>query len=180
MSHSLNRYGLFPIAFHWLTLLLLIAVYACIELREFFPKGSDPRNALKSWHFMLGLTVFGLTLLRIVARWFNPSPAKDSRITAWQRYASSVMHFMLYALLLVMPLLGWAILSAEGKAIIWFGLELPALIAPNKEWAEQLEELHVTAGTVGYFLIGLHALAALFHHYVQRDTTLVRMLPARD
>lgn len=179
MNDSTSRYKPFPIALHWLTLLLLIAVYACIELREFYPKGSDPRNALKSWHFMLGLTVFGVTALRLVTRWMNPPPAKEASIEPWQQLFSSVMHFALYALLLVMPLLGWAILSAEGKAVMWFGLELPALIGVNKELVELLEEVHGTAGTIGYFLIGLHAVAGLYHHYFQRDNTLLRMLPAR-
>ena len=164
---------------HWLTLLLLIAVYACIELREFYPKGSDPRNALKSWHFMLGLTVFGVTALRLVTRWMNPPPAYEASIQPWQRLFSSVTHVALYALLLAMPILGWAILSGEGKAVIWFGLELPALIAPDKALAEWLEEIHVTVGNAGYFLIGFHALAGLYHHYIQRDNTLLRMLPAR-
>lgn len=179
MSDTLNRYKTFPMAFHWLTLLLLIAVYACIELREFYPKGSDPRNALKSWHFMLGLTVFGLTWMRLVTRWMTPPPLRNASLTVWQQLVSSVTHFALYALLLAMPMLGWAILSAEGKAVIWFGLELPALIAPNEGLVELLEEVHGTAGTVGYFLIGFHALAGLFHHYIQRDNTLLRMLPAR-
>ncbi|MBO0614121.1 MAG: hypothetical protein RL122_689 [Pseudomonadota bacterium] len=179
MYDTTSRYKPFPIALHWLTLLLLIAVYACIELRELYPKGSDPRNALKSWHFMLGLTVFGVTSLRLAIRWMNPPPAKEASIQPWQRLFSSLTHAALYALLLAMPILGWAILSGEGKAVIWFGLELPALIAPNEGLVELLEEIHVTAGTMGYFLIGLHALAGLYHHYIQRDNTLLRMLPAR-
>lgn len=179
MNDTMNRYKTFPMAFHWLTLLLLVAVYACIELREFFPKGSDPRNALKSWHFMLGLTVFGLTGLRLISRWLNPPPMETNR-TDWQRLLSGVTHFALYVLLLAMPLLGWSILSAEGKEILWFGLELPALIAPDEASAELLEEVHGTIGTAGYFLIGLHALAALFHHYVKQDNTLLRMLPTRS
>lgn len=177
MSDTLKRYKPFPIALHWLTLLLLIAVYACIELREFYPKGSDPRNALKSWHFMLGLTVFGLTGLRLVVRWLNPPPPNQAVVPAWQRLFASTTHIALYVLLLAMPLLGWAILSGEGKALIWFGLELPALISPDKELADWLEDLHSTIGTMGYFLIGLHAAAGLYHHYIQRDNTLLRMLP---
>jgi len=52
-----ERYGTLSIGLHWSMLLLLVVVYACIELREFFPKGSDLREALKTWHFMLGLAV---------------------------------------------------------------------------------------------------------------------------
>src|SRR5690606_15530815 len=73
------------------------------------------------------------------------------------------------------PLLGWLTLSAEGTAISFFGVPVPALIGVNEPFAERTEELHETLATAGYFLIGAHALAALFHHYVQRDNTLRRM-----
>jgi cytochrome b561 len=78
-----------------------------------------------------------------------------------------------------MPLAGWLLLSAAGKPIPFFGLHLPALIGQSKDTAEFIKEIHETGGTVGYFLIGLHAVAALYHHYVVRDNTLLRMLPSR-
>ena len=77
---------------------------------------------------------------------------------------------------LSVPLGGWLILSAEGDPVPFFGLTLPPLVAPDKELAETIEEIHETAGTAGYWLIGLHAAGALFHHYVVRDNTLLRML----
>jgi cytochrome b561 len=79
--------------------------------------------------------------------------------------------------MIAMPIAGWAILSAEGKPIPFWGLELPALIAENKELAHTIEELHETAGLVFYYTLALHALAALFHHYIVKDNTLRRMLP---
>jgi cytochrome b561 len=79
----------------------------------------------------------------------------------------------------LMPILGWVILSAEGDPIPFWGLELPPLTAPDKALAEEVEELHETIGNIGYFLIGGHAAAALLHHYVIKDNTLVRMLPRR-
>jgi cytochrome b561 len=90
------------------------------------------------------------------------------------------VHAALYLLMMVLPLLGWLVLSAGGKPIPFFGLELPALIAENKANAKQIKELHETIATAGYFLIGLHAAAALFHHYWIGDNTLKRMLPGRS
>ena len=69
--------------------------------------------------------------------------------------------------------------AVTGKTIPLFGVHLPPLVAPDENLAGQLEELHETIGTLGYWLIGLHATAALFHHYVLRDKTLRRMLPVR-
>lgn len=78
--------------------------------------------------------------------------------------------------MLGMPIAGWLILSFAGKPIPFFGLELPALVAENKDLSKQIKEIHETIGTLGYYLIGLHAFAALVHHYGFKDNTLRRML----
>jgi cytochrome b561 len=174
---STQRYGRALIALHWLTLALLIAVYACIELREFYPRGSDMRAALKTWHFMLGLSVFLLVWVRLVARFMGKTPPIIPPAPRWQVLIATTVEFALYALMLILPLLGWITLSAKGNAIPFFGLQLPALVAESKSLADRTEELHETLATAGYFVIGLHAAAALFHHYIQRDNTLRRMLP---
>lgn len=174
-----RRYGSLSIALHWLMLVLLIGVYACIELKGSFPKGSEPRELLKQWHFMLGLSVFALVWLRLLARVIAPTPKIVPAIPAWQAIPAKLMHAALYALMIGAPLAGWLILSAAGKPIPFFGLELPPLVDKNPDLAGQIKELHELAGTAGYWLIGLHAAAGLFHHYVSRDNTLTRMLPGR-
>ncbi len=176
--NSANRYGALSIGLHWLMLLLFVAVYACIELRGYFPKGSDPREALKVWHFMLGLSVLALALLRVLLRLTSPVPRIEPMPPGWQKLSASLMHFALYVLMIGMPLAGWLLLSAAGKPIPFFGLQLPALIGESKTLARTIKEIHEIGGTVGYFLIGAHAAAALFHHYVVHDDTLRRMLPA--
>jgi cytochrome b561 len=72
-----------------------------------------------------------------------------------------------------------ALLIAAGKPISFFGFELPALIGADEASARSLEDIHETIGVIGYYLIGLHASAALFHHYFMRDDALLRMLPWR-
>lgn len=177
--NSSIRYGSLSIGIHWLMLLLFIAVYACIELRELYPKGSDPREAMKTWHFMLGMLVFVLVWPRLLARLSGPTPAIQPEPPNWQQISAKLLHLALYALMIVMPLTGWLLLSATGKPIPFFGLELPALTGENKELAKSIKEIHEFVGTAGYYLIGLHAAAAFYHHYVQRDNTLTRMLPGR-
>ena len=174
-----GRYSTVSIILHWSMLLLIVAVYAAIELREFYPKGSAPREALKMWHFMLGLSVFVLVWIRVLARLVSPSPAGLDE-PAWRSLTAKAAHLALYALMIGMPVAGWIILSAEGQPIPFFGLELPALTAENDALAGQVEELHVLGGTVGYWLIGLHAAASLFHHYVLKDRLFFRMLPSRS
>ncbi len=175
--NGVHRYGSLSIALHWFMLMLIAAVYACIELRELFPKGSDPREALKSWHFMLGLSVFGLAWLRLALARFSPAPAIEPAPARWVKLSASIMHVALYVLMIGLPLLGWLMLSASGKPIPFYGLQLPALLGENKGLAELFKEIHETGATAGYFLIGLHAAAALYHHYIVGDDTLRRILP---
>jgi len=178
-KNTAERYGLLSIGFHWAMLLLMITVYACIELRVIYPKGSDPRDALKTWHFMLGLSIFLLVWLRLAARLMQPIPQHQLGIKPWQAFAAKAMHYILYLFMAVMPIMGWLILSAEGKTIPFYGFTLPPLMAENHDLAELVEEIHEWVGTTGYVLIALHAFAALFHHYILKDNTIRRILPTK-
>jgi cytochrome b561 len=179
LRNTPDRYGSVSIGLHWLTLAALIGVYACINLTDLYPDGSATQEALKSWHFMLGLTVLVLVALRLLNRFTGRAPAITPPAPPWQQRLASGTHVALYALMVVMPILGWLVLSAAGKPIPFFGSQLPALLAQNGDLADQLKEVHETIGTVGYFLIGAHSLAALFHHFITHDNTLTRMLPKR-
>ena len=172
------RYSRLTIALHWSVLLLIAIAYAAIELRGEFPRGSALRDTMKWIHFNAGLLVFVLLWLRLYARWRGPNPPVSPPLPRWQTWSAQVVHVLLYAFLLAMPVLGWALRSAEGAAVSLFGLPLPALVGANDALAHTLEDLHETIGELGYFLIGLHAAAALFHHFLRRDDTLRRMLPA--
>ncbi len=176
-SSRSDRYSRPLIALHWLTLLLLIAIYACMELRGYAERGSVLREGMKHWHFMLGLMLLALVWIRLAARWFGTTPAADVALPRWQRQLAGGVQVLLYVFMIAMPIIGWLLLSAEGKTIPFFGLELPALMSPDKAWAGQFEDLHETLATIGYYLIGGHAAAALLHHYVLKDGTLRRMLP---
>lgn len=175
-KNSNDRYGTVAIGLHWLMFVLLVAVYACIELKDLFPKGSDPREALKAWHFMLGLSVLPLVLPRLAVRLSSSTPAIVPEPPAWQQISARFVHLTLYVLMIAMPLAGWLLLSAAGKPIPFFGLQLPALINQDKALAELIKDIHETAGEAVYYLIGLHVIAVLFHHYILRDNTLARML----
>ena len=172
-----TRYVLPVIALHWLTLVLLVLVYACAELSDAFPKGSAGRAGLRSWHEALGLVVFGVVWLRLIARAFAVAPPILPAPPLWQARLAKAVHAALYGLMIALPLSGWLMLSAAGKSIPFFGWELPALVAPNRWLATAVDDVHEAIATAGYWLIGLHAAAALFHHYVVRDNTLRLMLP---
>ena len=179
LSTATSRYGSLSIGLHWLMLLLIAAVYVSMELRGIFPKGSDARELMKMWHFMLGLSVLVLGALRLAVNLTHSAPEINPDPPQWQKQSARLMHLALYALMLGLPLAGWLILSAAGKPIPFFGLQLPALIGESKNMAGLIKEIHETGASVGYFLIAFHAAAALYHHYIVRDNTLQRMLPGK-
>lgn len=172
---STTRYNQWSIWLHWGMFLLIAATFASIELRQMFDKGTPERDAMKMWHFMLGLSVFFLVWLRIIVRIVTKVPPIIPNPAAWQALTAKLGHLALYIFMIGMPLAGWLILSGEGKIIPFFGLELPALMGPDKALAHDIEEIHETVGELGYWLIGLHALAAIAHHHVFKDNTLQRI-----
>ncbi|WP_433769939.1 cytochrome b [Pseudomonas putida] len=178
-KNSESRYSTVSITLHWLMLVLLALVYACIELRGMFPKGSGGRTLIVESHFMLGLTVFVLVWLRLFARTFGPAPQIFPASPQWQTTLAKLMHWALYLFMIATPILGWLTTSAKGNQVMFYGVDLPMLMAEDKAFAKQLQEWHELAGTIGYWLIGLHAVAALYHHYVVGDNTLLRMMPKR-
>lgn len=177
--NDFSRYGWLSVGLHWLMLALLVAVYASMELREFYPKGSATRDAFKTWHYMLGLCVLALAAGRLAIHFAGPVPAISPSPPKWQERGAKLMKVALYVFMLGMPALGWMLLSAEGTSIPFFGLQFPALLSENEALAETIKEVHETGATIGYFLVGVHAAAALYHHYLLRDDTLRRMLPER-
>lgn len=170
-----KRYNFLSISLHWFMLLLLIAVYLSMELREIFPKGTPNYNDMKMWHYMLGLTVFILVWIRLLVHLVGKTPEIIPSPVNWQVKISKAVFVGFYVLMIGMPLSGWLMLSLGGKTIPYFGFELPALAIPDKGAKDFVEEVHEIAATVGYFLVGIHASAALFHHYIVKDNTLKRM-----
>lgn len=170
-----DRYAAGVIAVHWLTVVLLVLTYGAILLHNQAFEGSALRATFKHWHSIFGLLVLPLVAARVLLRILaGPAPSISPPIDPWLRRASQAFHLILVAFLIVVPMLGWLKLSAHGKAIP-FGL--PALISVDLDLAKQLKNIHVWIGEAGYYLIGIHAIATLAHHYILDDDTLRRMLP---
>jgi len=179
LKNTDNHYGSLSIKMHWFMVILMISTYAFIECRVFFEKGTDMRNLFKMWHFMLGLSVLVMVVIRIYFRITQVTPKITPTPSNIQNLLAKVAHLALYLFMIIMPIAGWVMLSAFGKPIPFFGLELPALISKNKELGGSIHDIHELIGTIGYFVIGLHAIAALVHHHIQKDDTLTRMLPKK-
>lgn len=174
-----NRYAAVSVWLHWLMVLLFIGVYVTINIRGEFPRGSEAQLGVKNAHYWFGLAIFFLVWLRIIARLVTATPERES-YGKLQVFAAKAAFIGLYGLMIIMPILGWLIVNGEGHTLSVFSWSLPVLIEPDKAFAHDVEEIHEIIGTFGYFLIGIHTLAALGHHYIKKDTTLKRMLSFKD
>ena len=119
-----------------------------------------------------------LALVRLTINLRLATPPITPRLPSWQMLINKGMKIYLYTLMLVAPLLGWLYLSANDESIVWFFIQMPAIAPVSEAVAEFAEETHEVLGTSGYLFIAVHALAGLYHHYIVKDDTLKRMLPA--
>ena len=164
---------------HWGTLLLIVLTVAAVLLRENI-ETRDLRSLLIVLHRSLGLLVGLLVLARLLVRLRHHPlpPTAEQSAPAW--LAAGLAHLALYLLLLALPLLGWALSNANGFAVSFCGLfPLPALVTPDEDLGDALAGYHEDAAWLLLGLVGVHALAALWHHFVRRDHVLRAMLPLR-
>lgn len=163
--------------FHWLVFVLMSGAFVVGFYMGDLPL-SPTKLQLVSWHKWCGVTIFFLVLLRLTWRLMNPPPLQTATMPQWQVQASEIVHRLLYLLMLAMPLSGWLMSSAKGVPTVWLGLiQLPDLLEKNKPLGKALEEVHETIGYMILTLVTLHVLAALKHHFIDRDNVLARMLP---
>jgi len=161
---------------HWITALLVIGLITVGILMGNMASG-PLQDRLYNLHRSTGALVLVLSIIRLWYRWTHPPLSLPAHMLASQRLAAESVHWMLYTLLIVQPLIGWAATSAYRAPIIIYGLfELPPILPVNQPLSEQLFFIHRGLGFVMAALVLGHAGAALYHHFVQRDRVLMRMI----
>ena len=177
-TQSSVRYALSQRWMHWVIFTLVLIAYVCINLFDLFPKGTATRNNILAAHFTAGLAVLLLVWPRLWLRFRKGQPPISPPPPRWTELLSKLTHVALYAFLIIQPILGVLTLQIGGKAVKLFGVTLlPSFVShPDRALGHQLEDIHSWVGTIFYYVIALHILAALWHHFARRDNTLKRML----
>ncbi len=162
---------------HWLILALLIAQFIFAWTMPHIGRNT-PVTTLISLHFTFGVIIVAVAVVRLLWRLTHPEPEPEAGIPPWQTASARLVHWLLYILLFVVPILGWTNASYRGMPIVMFGLELPKLIATRAAgwgWTGDVHGYLADYALLG--LVGLHVAAALYHYFVRRDGVLQRMLP---
>ena len=173
-SRPTDRYSPPAIFFHWAIFLLVALAYLAIEVRG--PRGSDSRTFWNGIHFWAGTLVLALSFLRLLWRLWAGAPAEieGNRLLTFLARAA---HLVLYLFIFVQPLLGILMINAGGRpvSLAWTPISF-TLISADSIARPLLRDAHEWLGNVFYWVIGLHALAAIAHHVIFKDRTLRRII----
>lgn len=163
-------------AFHWMVAALVVCQFVTALLLPQIELDT-PVDTTINLHFNFGLVILVLMAARLVHRWMHPVSVAPGDLPVWERTLALATHRIFYAILLVGPFLGWVAASAHSVPVRMFGLvALPALAPRKAEWGFLAGDIHGYAMWTLLALIGVHAGAALYHHFVRHDGILRRML----
>jgi cytochrome b561 len=172
-----EAYGVTAKVFHWLIFLLLAAQYAVGSIMPHIGRKTLDEGYV-AWHLSIGAAILLVIVLRLMWRLLFPV-ALPTGMPAWELLLSRITHLALYALVLVMTLLGWAAANARGWDVKLFGvITLPALVPNGSHWGHEAGDIHNILVYVLLGFIALHVAGALYHYFIRRDRILQRMLPA--
>lgn len=180
-----QRYDAFSITLHWITAFSVIFLFASAHIWEQLEKGTPLRKGLQAWHISFGILLALVMVVRPLWRLYSQrqshlavAPAPGS---ASMRIGAHAVHGLLYLLLLTQVVLGFLFRWSQQEPFSFFGLfDVPTFIHVDTTLRHTLAGLHNNVAWALIILAGVHALAALLHHYVLRDNVLRRMLPLRD
>lgn len=164
---------------HWLILALLFGQFYAAWSMPHIGRNT-PMTSMISLHFTIGIVILAVAAVRLAWRLTHPEPPPIDGVPPWQTASARILHWLLYLLLFVLPILGWINASWRNMPVALFGYELPMLVGPRAPawgWTGDVHALLSNYLLLG--LVGLHVLAALYNQFVRRDGTLQRMLPGR-
>lgn len=175
------RYDPVAVTLHWVIALSILFMIPLGFWMEELP--ISIRFDAFAFHKSLGILVLALSIFRFIWRLMNPPPALPDSMKPIEKLAASTAHWLLYCLMVAMPLTGWLMVSASKKyptIFFWLG-EVPFIPMPEgidaKATAHDFHDLHYWLAYGALALIAAHASAALKHHFIEKDTVLTRMLP---
>lgn len=180
-----TRYGAVAVTLHWLIAIGIIGMLILGKYMQALPDTDASKFDLFQLHKSFGISILALSVLRLLWRLVNKVPALPAHMGRWERFAAHTSHFLLYVLMVGIPLSGWALASSSplGIPTLWFGqFEVPHLpglqgYADQHAVEHQAHEVHEWLGNLMIVLLLIHVGAALKHHFWDRDDVLIRILP---
>ena len=182
LANPINRYGVVPRFLHWMSVILVVVAWTLGTFGDDLPKGAARETGLFV-HISAGLVILIALVTRLAWRVAEPPPPPEPNefsrwLGAFADPAARLAHYTLYVLLIAVPIAGIVAQFARGNALPLFGIgEIPSPWIRDRAFAHNVTEIHEILANALVIVACFHAAAALVHHFVFRDDTLVRMLP---
>ncbi len=177
LTRALDRYHHVSQWLHWITAVLVLAILPIAWVMVSLPKDSPSVGTLVMIHKSLGVTIFVLAVFRIFWRALHPAPPLPWSMETWETISAKLSHFLLYFILLAMPVSGYILSAASNHPVNYFNLFTLPLLPEDKPLAKTAVAVHLAMQWAVYALIILHVLGTAWHIVVKRDGALNRMLP---
>jgi cytochrome b561 len=177
---EIERYTLLAQVTHRAAAVLMLAAVVLAWVFMAMPADQAGRFVFITLHKSIGQTIFFLALFRLIWRRFHPAPPMGGRIAAWEALIARANHWLLYAIMIPMPLTGYVLATAAARPSPYFRLFYWPQPAVSSVVAHDALRAHLAGQYLVYAMAGLHMAAVVWHIVVRRDGTLERMLPAQD
>ncbi len=175
--NSRSGYGWISIAVHWLAALAIVGLFALGIWMTGLAYTHPWYNRAPALHESIGMIALALIAFRLAWRVATVTPGLEQGMPRWERVAALTVHWLMYALMAVVVVSGYAISTAGGNPVSVFGwFDVPALARGFERQADSAGWIHYYSAWALVLLAAGHTLAALKHHFINRDATLVRML----
>jgi cytochrome b561 len=178
LKNTTDSYGLIARLFHWVIFLMVTGIIIGGNIAADMPNGPGKAEMI-GLHKSFGFTILVFVLLRLIWRMVNPRP-RDLGTNGFQNRLGHAMHLFLYVLLMLQPAVGILMSQSFGHPVTPFHLfSLPTVVSENIRLGKILLEIHETLWVVLAISVGIHAAAALKHHFIEKNRTLMRMILGR-
>ena len=179
LINTREQFGSVTKLLHWSIFILVIIQYTLVYARAYLPEDALEKLQYILLHKSFGLVVFIFTFLMLLTRQLGHRPPYPENAPWYENLLAKIVHFLLYACLFLMPIAGilMTVLGGRPLAIFGYPFTTPSFIHPNKPLGELFYHAHVYASYVLLFLVGLHLIGTLYHHFILKDNVLTRMWP---
>lgn len=176
VKNSTDGFGIITILVHWTMALVIIALFIVGTYMVDLDYYDKYYHIAPWWHKSFGLLIAFLLVFRVIWRMSNPKVSELNSYQPIEIKAAKIMQYLLYLLILICCISGYMISTAEDAGVSFFDLfDVPALVSNGESQADFAGEIHEYATTALIILASLHALAALKHHFIDKDRTLIRI-----
>lgn len=179
MASESTKYSLTMRVLHWLIALLILGMIGVGWYMAGLPDEDPVKYDIYPVHKSIGITLLGLIVLRLLVRFVSPIPKLPNELAGWEKVLTKTTHFLLYLLMLLVPISGYLMSDFAGFPVEWFGIDVPGFVPDNMDNSENALSAH---GILPYILLGLvilHILGSLKHRFIDKDKNtdvLKRML----